>query len=153
MSAPQRPVVVVGYDGSLAAVAALRAAVDRAQPDGHVEIVATYEPVMPYSTYGALGFAPEAEEGNHVTVALRSEVVERVPELAEVSWHAEAVIDTPAKCLVAVADRMNADAIAIGSRGVGTLRGLLGSVAYETIHLARCPVLVTPERAVATGAP
>jgi nucleotide-binding universal stress UspA family protein len=42
------------------------------------------------------------------------------------------------------------DEIVIGSRGVGRVRALLGSVAYDVIHRARCPVTVIPERMVQT---
>jgi hypothetical protein len=38
--------------------------------------------------------------------------------------------------------------IVIGSRGVGRVRALLGSVAHAVLHRAHCPVTVITERAV-----
>jgi hypothetical protein len=37
-----------------------------------------------------------------------------------------------------------ADLIVVGTRGLGTLRGAMGSVTYRLIHRAHCPVLVVP---------
>jgi universal stress protein A len=48
----------------------------------------------------------------------------------------------PASEIVALADRIGADLIVIGTRGLSGLEHvLLGSVAERTIRIARCPVL------------
>lgn len=45
----------------------------------------------------------------------------------------------PASCILNCAKRQNADAIIMGSRGLGDLKGLLvGSVSHKVSHLATC---------------
>ncbi len=73
------------------------------------------------------------------------------PRLADVHWEGRLSAGTPAGELTKLAAEVGADAIVIGSRGVGYLHALLGSVAYETLHLASCPVTVIPERSLAPG--
>ena len=45
-----------------------------------------------------------------------------------------------------MADVEHASEIVIGTRGFGRARALLGSVAHDLIHRARCPVTVIPAR-------
>jgi len=48
----------------------------------------------------------------------------------------------PAKIIVEVAQRENADLIVVGARGLSDLEGLLmGSVAHKVSHLAKCTVV------------
>jgi len=47
-----------------------------------------------------------------------------------------------------VAEVRDADEIAIGSRGFGPVRAVLGSVSHELLHLADRPVTVIPQRYV-----
>ncbi len=48
----------------------------------------------------------------------------------------------PAKCIIDVQQRVGADLIVMGSRGLGDLRGLvLGSVSHKLAHLAECACL------------
>lgn len=52
--------------------------------------------------------------------------------------------------ILALAERVGADLICLGSIGLGSLRGvLLGSVAQRILRDARCPVLVVPGRRAA----
>jgi nucleotide-binding universal stress UspA family protein len=54
----------------------------------------------------------------------------------------------PAAAIMRAAEANEADEIFIGSRGLGRVRALLGSVAHDVIHRANCPVTVIPERMV-----
>lgn len=49
----------------------------------------------------------------------------------------------PAMAIVTAADDLNVDAIVIGSRGLGNLKGLIiGSVSNKVLHSARCRVVL-----------
>lgn len=51
----------------------------------------------------------------------------------------------PAETILKIAERDGSDAIVVGKRGWGPLRGmLLGSVSQKLASLARCPVVVVP---------
>lgn len=53
----------------------------------------------------------------------------------------------PAHAVAEVAQQKNADLIVAGTRGLGTLAGLLlGSETQRLLHIAPCPVLVVPSR-------
>lgn len=91
----------------------------------------------------------------HLTGAERAAVEEQlralVPPEAEalgITTHVS-VIDggTPADTLVAAAERLNVDAISVGSHGrSGVKRAMLGSVAEAVLRHARRPVLIVPSR-------
>lgn len=54
----------------------------------------------------------------------------------------EAVADTsPAEAIAKYAATHGADLIVMGRRGLGALRGMLGSVSYGVLHSAEMPVL------------
>lgn len=54
----------------------------------------------------------------------------------------EAVADTsPAEAIAKYAASHGADLIVMGRRGLGALRGMLGSVSYGVLHSAEMPVL------------
>jgi nucleotide-binding universal stress UspA family protein/Icc-related predicted phosphoesterase len=64
--------------------------------------------------------------------------------LKELAPRCELVEGSPADAIVRIAEQQNADLILMGSRGLGRLRGLLGSVSQQVLHRAPCPVLVAP---------
>ncbi|OKY80600.1 MAG: hypothetical protein BHV62_04820 [Eggerthella sp. 51_9] len=49
---------------------------------------------------------------------------------------------TPAADILGYAEKVNADLIVMGSRGLGAIRGVLGSVSYAVLREAPMPVLV-----------
>jgi nucleotide-binding universal stress UspA family protein len=132
--------LVVGYDGSECAAAALDAAVDLAKDVGDEVVIAFgYDPGNPGEEYRATRDAVRAV-GERVT----AEGVERArargadPEVALVEAR-------PTEALVKLADELGARAIVVGSHGEHPIRGaLLGSVAYKLLHTAERPVLVVP---------
>jgi nucleotide-binding universal stress UspA family protein len=140
------PCIVVGFDGSPASRAALSLAVRRARPDGRVVVVHAFTP--PADRFGAPKAQRQLDAELGRARAIVAHLAEEVPGLGSLDWEAEVVGDAPAAALQAVADTHGATEIIIGTRGFNRARALLGSVAHELIHLARCPVTVIPERAV-----
>ncbi|WOF16640.1 universal stress protein [Methanoplanus sp. FWC-SCC4] len=52
-------------------------------------------------------------------------------------------IGDPAAEIIEIAEREKADMIVIGSRGLGTIKGVfLGSVSRKVTHNAKCPVMI-----------
>ncbi|MGZ8475826.1 MAG: universal stress protein [Candidatus Limnocylindria bacterium] len=138
--------IVVGYDGSPAARAAVEHAIDRVIPDGRLVLVSAWQVPIDYS--GAL-YYPEMTEEASRQAKHRLESLERDCErLAAVVYECDVVEGSPAVTITRAAESHEADEIIVGSRGVGRVRALLGSVAHDVIHLAQCPVTVIPERLV-----
>jgi nucleotide-binding universal stress UspA family protein len=136
MAAP----IVVGYDGSDCARAALARALDVG--------TALEAPVIV-----AFGYAPSRLGGEvaDFAAALR-EAGEKV--LREATHQAQAaggeidvalVDDRPAEALVSLADDRDAQAIVVGTYGMSPLKGaILGSTAYRLLGLSGRPVLGVP---------
>jgi len=131
--------IVVGYDGSDCAKAALNQALRLAGPTGR--LVITYADAPP--RIGASSLVPPekvVELGRKVTAEALAVARQRgVP--AEVVRED----DRPAEALLKVAARTGADLIAVGTRGESQLTGLLlGSTPYHLVHRATLPLLVVP---------
>jgi nucleotide-binding universal stress UspA family protein len=131
--------IVVGYDGSECAKAALDQALGLAGPTG--KVIITYADAPP--RIGASSLVPQekvVELGKELTAeALKVAQKRGVP--------AEVVLENerPAEALLAVAKRVKADIIAVGTRGESQLTGLLlGSTPYHLVHRATMPLLVVP---------
>jgi nucleotide-binding universal stress UspA family protein len=139
----RRPCIVVAYDGSPPSQAALRCAADRAKPDGVVVVVYAYEALSDIRTPNHYRADLKEEKG------YGRELLDALPGLGDVAVETVLVSGPAARLVANVASDRQADEIILGSRGVGRARALLGSVAYDVIHLATCPVTVIPERALA----
>ena len=138
--------IVVGYDGSPAARAAVNYAVGRAGSDGKLVIVHTYT-----VSSDALG---QPDRGMRMADAVSAaerviaELPAACPSLAGVKYETDTLCSDPAEALCRIAELRKADEIVLGTRGVGRVRGLLGSVAHDVLHRATCPVVSLPARAV-----
>ena len=149
-----RPVIVVGFDGSNAAHAALARAIDRVGATGKLYLVHSWTtPASAWNTSetsGGHGYYQSQVSDVRADAETVLEAAKRMhPALAQVDWEPK-LIGGPAPIAIAdVASERQADEIILGTRGFGRLRALLGSVAHEVIHLAACPVTVIPERMVA----
>jgi nucleotide-binding universal stress UspA family protein len=116
--------VIVGWDGSAGAHAALAAAT-RLFPTRTLELVSVDQDARHSAATGAYEMVSLAAEGGHATAA-------------------RAVAET----LAVHARRRQAALVVVGSRGRSSVReALLGSVAVATLHHAHRPVMVVPHAA------
>jgi nucleotide-binding universal stress UspA family protein len=134
--------IIVGYDGSECAKAALRAALEVGKAYGEkVTIAFGYE------------LSPVGGELHDYHAALKELATKRVTEATELAAtdgaEVEGVIleEEPAKGLAELAAERDARVIVVGTHGESPLRGaLLGSTPHKLLHLADRPVLVVPSR-------
>ena len=141
--------VVVGYDGSDSARAALGYAAQRAASGGRVIAVHAVQPAPDWlgSPYYQRALDAHQAQGRDLLRSLEEQSdlgVELTTSLLE---------GPPARAIVAAADARDADEIVIGSRGFGPIRGVLGSVSHAVLHGADRAVVVLPAAAVSAGAP
>lgn len=137
---PRHPVIVVGVDGSEAAVAALEWAVQQARTTGgSVKAVMTWQ--LPYAAY-AMPSSTDLEE------ACRSRLQDVIDHLggADAGLEITPVVmaGIPAPTLVQLSE--GADLVVVGSRGHGAFSGmLLGSVSQHCVSHSSCPTVVMPD--------
>jgi len=134
--------IVVGYDGSASARAAVRHAVQLAK-GGRLYIVNAYEKPPPQLT----GRWRELLEHDHVERAhslLDAILLEGNDELAGAHWEGRLEPGEPAEAICRVAREVNADTIVVGSHGYGAINALLGSVSHDLLRIADRPVTVVP---------
>jgi nucleotide-binding universal stress UspA family protein len=134
--------VIVGYDGSDCAKAALRTGLEVGRAYGEPVIIAfAYE------------LSPVAGELHDYHAALKDLATTRLTEARELvsggdgQVEVEAVIleQAPAHALAELATARDARLIVVGTRGESPLRGaLVGSVPHKLLQLADRPVLVVP---------
>jgi nucleotide-binding universal stress UspA family protein len=132
--------IVVGYDASECARAALSTAIDVAKAYGDdVRVVVAYE----VSRLGgevqdfAKALSERAQEivtlAQHQAAGLGAEIQSEILE------------ERAPEALIEVADRVDARFIVVGSRGEGALRSaLVGSTPHKLIQLSDRPLLLVP---------
>jgi nucleotide-binding universal stress UspA family protein len=127
--------LVVGYDGTDGARAALRAAVALAGDLGD-EVVAVFG-----YTVGRLG-----GEVSDYAAALHEHAREVLDDARSVGGEGVDVVEleqSPTEALLAVADERDARMIVVGSHGESPLKSVLvGSTPTKLLHLSQRPVLV-----------
>ena len=138
--------VVVGYDASPASRAAVELAVEHVGPDGKLIVVHSYH--VPDEHRGAPYYQDMVNRSLDRAAAVMDDIERDCPSITRVAWEADVIQGAPAEALCRVAQHRRASEIVLGTRGVGRMRGLLGSVAHDVLHRARCPVVIVPERAV-----
>ncbi len=134
--------LVLGYDGSDGARAALEKAVEVAQLESaRIVVVFAYE--IPAAYGGETGDYRRAVR--ELAEQKTAEAVERITA-AGVEYEVELVPERPAHGLVDVAERVGASMIVIGTNGEHPIKGVvLGSVPHKLLHISHVPVLVVPE--------
>ena len=132
--------IVVGYDGSTEAQAALVAAAARAGKGGTVVAVYAAEPATNWLD------TPHYARAVEMRKERAARIFAELPRvgLADVKVEAE-LVDGPAPDAIAdVARLRDAEEIAVGSRGLGWFRGALKSVSRRVLRVADRPVVVVP---------
>ena len=132
--------LVLGYDGSDCARAALQAAVETAQAFGDGIVVA----------FGA-GVYPIGEDSDHKRLLrkmgtdLAAEALTAIRAAGVTECDAAVVDARPAEALLKVAADRDARMIVLGTHGEHPLAGaVLGSVPHKLLHVSTVPVLVVP---------
>jgi len=144
--------IVVGFDGSVAAKAALTQAIGLAKdlPDAEIVIACGHD-----RTPGWLGYEPlwkAAMEMEKLWDEMESRIAQDLEEAAESVRAAGVKAATacsrgnPAAIVVGVARETGARLIVVGARGAGAQdeTTVLGSTTTELLHTAHVPVLVVP---------
>ena len=134
--------ILLAVDGSEHALHAAHTAADLARTMNPKEfrIVVAYDFIPPYLGEPNMQYAIDA----------RLEQVQKIMQAAvdavgdvPCEIHTEIVEDSPAEAIINVANVRKSDVIVMGSRGHGTLAGLLlGSTSQKVVAHAPCPVLI-----------
>jgi len=140
------PTIVVGYDGSDAARAALLFAARQAGPQGRVFIVHAFE--LPPDHLGSPNDQQLLSQHRGRAAALLDDLPLAEEPLAGPRYETELLGGPPAQAIADVARARNADEIVVGARGLGRMRAFLGSVSHELLHIADRPVVVIPTAAI-----
>jgi nucleotide-binding universal stress UspA family protein len=142
--------IVVGFDRSRPAGAALRFALREARLRGATVRVVYAWQVTPYAASWGAAIPPGlpdqlATHRADTLAALRAEVraIQEQEDALDVPLELETVEGPPAHMLVARS--AGAELLVVGSRGRGGLTGLvLGSVSQACAHAATCPIVIVP---------
>ncbi len=133
--------IIVGYDGTECARAALRAACDLAGATGD-EVVLAYG-YEPYHGAGDVGPHRDAlrELGKQVTSEGRQQATGLGVEVT-----VELVAERPADALAKLGAERGARCVVVGTYGESALKGaLLGATPHKLLAISEVPVLVVPD--------
>jgi nucleotide-binding universal stress UspA family protein len=134
-------VIIWATDGSSGAEQAIPFAKGLAQAHGARLIVVHVNEI-------ALGRAagPVIFNEDEVQAAIRKQVEDLKQEGLDATLQlADVAAGGVAHVIAEIADKKRADLIVVGTRGYGSLVGLLlGSVTHRLLHIVHCPVLVVP---------
>ena len=134
--------ILLAVDGSEHALRAARTAGDlaRAMKSEVVRIVVAFDRIPRYLGEPNLQQAIDARMKEAQTILQAAEeAVGKIP--GEI--HTELIEGSPAEAVINVAVTRESDIIVMGSRGLGTLAGLvMGSTSQKVVNHAPCPVLI-----------
>lgn len=134
--------MIVGYDGSDCAKAALAKAIELAKATGDgIAVVFGYEPPS-MRAGGPVGYQRDLIEQMG-----RERIAEAMATIEGTGVTATSVEieELPVDALIDVAEQRGASMIIVGTRGESPVVGaILGSTAYKLLHRSTVPVLVVP---------
>jgi len=134
--------ILLAVDGSTHALHAAKVAADlaRTMPVGVLRVVVVYSNIPSYLGEPNMQAVIDArlQESN----AILESALKKLGELP-CKVHTELIEGSPAEAIIQVALARKSDLIVMGSRGLGTLAGLLlGSTTQKVVSHAPCPVLI-----------
>jgi nucleotide-binding universal stress UspA family protein len=134
--------ILLAVDGSEHALNAARKAAElaRTMKPGEFRIVVSYDTIPIYLGEPNLQFAIDNRKS-----AAEEILNQAVNEVGTIPCdiHTEVIEGNPAEAIIDVAKIRSTDLIVMGSRGLGTLAGLLlGSTSQKVVAHAPCPVLI-----------
>jgi nucleotide-binding universal stress UspA family protein len=135
-------IIVVGYDGSPTSRAAVEHAAQQAGRRGTVHLVHSYG--LPAEWLGFPNYDLVLDEHRARGEAMLDAIATGDDPLLATHFETELVETSSADAIIDVADSSGADEIVIGSRGLGRVRSVLGSVSHDVLHRATVPVVVIP---------
>jgi nucleotide-binding universal stress UspA family protein len=138
------PIIVVGYDGTPAARAAVDRGIERVRVGGTLLIVRAY--AVPADEAHGPFHGELLEDAADAAARHVDELVDDEPRLPFIRWERIVCEGDPARVLCRVAAERDADEIIVGTRGLDRVGVLLGSVAADVLHLADRPVTAIPAR-------
>ena len=133
--------ILLAVDGSDHALRAAKVAADLARSmKSELRVVIAYEPIPWY-----LG-EPNLQDAINARLKDAQNILQKaVASVGDVpdEIHTELIEGDSAEAIIEVAKTRNSDVIVMGSRGLGTLAGLLlGSTSQKVVAHAPCPVLI-----------
>jgi nucleotide-binding universal stress UspA family protein len=134
--------ILLAVDGSEHSLHAARTAANlaRAISSTEIRIVVVFDSVPPYLGEPNLQQAINARM--ETARVVMGKAIEAVGDLSS-EIHTEFIEGSPAEAIIEVATTRKSDVIVMGSRGHGTLVGLLlGSTSQKVVAHAPCPVLI-----------
>ncbi|MFY7069987.1 universal stress protein [Nocardiopsis changdeensis] len=145
--------IVVGVDGSRNGRRALGLAVAlTAETEGELVVVHSWEVPYPYDPVAmtAAGYQPQEDlfekQSEELVAELLAEAIDEQRDDVNIDVTVVRTQNGPVNAILEAAE--GADAIVVGSRGRGTVRGLLlGSVSQGVLHHSKVPVVVLPRHA------
>ena len=137
--------VVVGFDGSPSADAALERAFDAAATlKTPLTVVHSYGGFTDEVFHGYSGQVLENLRGN-AEIAIATQIAEHSERRPDVEVTIDLTTEPPAERLAALSE--TAQLVVMGTRGRGGFRGLtLGSTSQAVLHVAQSPVMVVQNR-------
>lgn len=151
--------IVVAFDGSSHAKAAVKKAVDISQlePESQITVVviSSNHNAQLAESLNMSGFDPEQFQlSTEDILAIHDKAIEE--ETAKLDKAVASIIapvkdrvalkivpgNNPSVQIVETARKLGADVIVMGSRGLGAVRGMLGSVSFAVLRESEIPVLV-----------
>jgi len=139
--------ILVAVDGSEHALKAVDLAADLAKKYGaELVILSVYRPIrVPDSTHSLVRARATARPTDDLKQMAKEVVDEAIARAETVAVNASGMVrrGQPARTIVEAAEEVDADAILMGSRGLGDMGGLLlGSVSHKVSSLAKCNVII-----------